>query len=195
MNEKWISDIQQKMADYRQPAPEVSWAAVDKALAAGKPMVAMPRQYWFRGIAAAVVLVIVAGIGIRFLNKPHEVTPEQTDSNTTIVTNVESEPNTTGGASEELQPQVFESPVEAPQPVFFAQSKTQTETETQKEPEPEPKSEQESESELEPEAELELEPEPTENIHTPAPVIPTGQFRQKKQKNIILLFFVGKTHK
>lgn len=187
MNEKWISDIQQKMADYRQPAPEVSWAAVDKALAAGKPMVAMPRQYWFRGIAAAVVLVIVAGIGIRFLNKPHEVTPEQTDSNTTIVTNVESEPNTTGGASEELQPQVFESPVEAPQPVFFAQSKT--ETETQKEPEPESKSEQEpeSESELEPEPELELEPEPTEHTYTPAPVIPAGQFRQKKQKTSRLM--------
>ena len=37
MKEQWRQQMQQKMADYQQPAPEVSWEMLDKALAANKP--------------------------------------------------------------------------------------------------------------------------------------------------------------
>ena len=32
MKEEWKKQMQQKMADYRQPAPEVSWNEIDKLL-------------------------------------------------------------------------------------------------------------------------------------------------------------------
>ena len=48
MNEQWIKQMQQKMADYKQPAPEVSWEAIDKAIAASKPHKVIPFNYWMR---------------------------------------------------------------------------------------------------------------------------------------------------
>lgn len=72
MKEQWKQQMQQKMADYKRPAPEVSWDALDKALASNRHK-AKTVQMWTRRIAAAVVaLVIVTGGYLAF---HHEEAP------------------------------------------------------------------------------------------------------------------------
>ena len=66
--------MQQKMADYQQPAPEVSWDQLDKALAANKPK-AKVVPMWTRWLAAAVVVgVIVVSTGLLVLRQQDEDT-------------------------------------------------------------------------------------------------------------------------
>ena len=65
MKEQWIQQMQQKLAGYRQPAPEVSWDEIEKALANNRQKAkARMVQMWTRRIAAAVV-VLVADSGSR----------------------------------------------------------------------------------------------------------------------------------
>ena len=61
MNEQWIHEMRQKMADYRRPAPEVSWDEIDRALAVHKDH--KTRQLWLRRMAAAAVVLLIAGAG------------------------------------------------------------------------------------------------------------------------------------
>jgi len=61
MNEEWLEQMRQKMTDYKRPAPEVSWDAIDRALAAGK--VHKTRMLWLRRMAAAAVILLIAGVG------------------------------------------------------------------------------------------------------------------------------------
>ena len=63
--------MQQKMADYRKPAPEVSWDELDKALANNKPR-AKAVPMWMRRIAAAVAVLVVATAGYLALDRNHE---------------------------------------------------------------------------------------------------------------------------
>jgi hypothetical protein len=58
MNEQWRQQLREKMADYRRPAPEVSWDDVYKALDAHQS-----RRLWLRRLAAAAVLLLIAGGG------------------------------------------------------------------------------------------------------------------------------------
>ena len=58
MNEQWRQQLKEKMADYRRPAPEVSWDEIDKALTTQK----RSRNWWIR-IAAAAAIVALAGTG------------------------------------------------------------------------------------------------------------------------------------
>ena len=58
MNEQWLQQLKDKMADYKRPAPEVSWDAIDQAMAQRKP-----KRLWLWRIAAAVVLLLVVGGG------------------------------------------------------------------------------------------------------------------------------------
>jgi len=60
-DEQWIEQMRQKMADYKRPAPEVSWDELDRALAAGK--VRKTRLLWLRRMAAAVAVFLIAGVG------------------------------------------------------------------------------------------------------------------------------------
>ena len=60
-DEKWIQQMRQKMADYKRPAPEVSWDEIDRALAAGK--VSKTRLLWLRRMAAAAILLLIASVG------------------------------------------------------------------------------------------------------------------------------------
>lgn len=53
--------MQQKMADYKRPAPEVSWDEIDQALAAGKTH--KTRQLWLQRVAAAAAILLIAGAG------------------------------------------------------------------------------------------------------------------------------------
>lgn len=112
MNEQWIKQMQQKMADYTQPAPEVSWAAIDQAMTATRPRKLMLHQYWFRGVAAAVVLLIITGISIRIMHRQEGVQLQQT-------TPVNKEQITTP-KEEQMQPQLTDSPTEKLQPTYMA---------------------------------------------------------------------------
>lgn len=62
MKEEWRQQMQQKMADYRRPAPEVSWDGLNKALA-GNRREAKVAQMWTRRIAAAVVVMVAVTAG------------------------------------------------------------------------------------------------------------------------------------
>ena len=114
MNEQWIKQMQDKMADYKQPAPEVSWNAIDNAMAAKKPHKVIPFRYWMRGIAAAVVLLLITGISIRIMNRQEETPVQQTApaNNGQITT----------AGEEQLQPQLTDSPTEEPQPTYMAET-------------------------------------------------------------------------
>lgn len=61
MNEQWINDLRQKMTDYQWPVPEVSWDEIDQAVAANKAHKA--RLLWLRRMAAAAVVLLIAGVG------------------------------------------------------------------------------------------------------------------------------------
>ena len=61
MDEQWIQEMRQKMADYQWPAPEVSWDELDQALATG--VTHQTHLLWLRRMAAAAVILLIAGIG------------------------------------------------------------------------------------------------------------------------------------
>ena len=58
MKEEWIEQLRQKMADYQEPAPEVSWEEIEKAVAANRQK-AKRIAIWPRRIAAAVLVELV----------------------------------------------------------------------------------------------------------------------------------------
>lgn len=72
MNEEWIKEMQQKMAGYEHPAPELPWDEVDRVLSANKSRSA--RQLWLKRLAAAAVLLLIAGVGYWSL-LDHETEP------------------------------------------------------------------------------------------------------------------------
>lgn len=61
MDEQWMKEMQQKMADYQWPAPELSWDELDHALTANHPP--MTHQLWLRRIAAAAIILLISGVG------------------------------------------------------------------------------------------------------------------------------------
>ena len=61
MNEQWINDLRQKMTDYEWPVPEVSWDEIDQAVAANRAH--KTRLLWLRRMAAAAVVLLIAGVG------------------------------------------------------------------------------------------------------------------------------------
>lgn len=70
MNEQWRKQMQQKMADYRQPAPELSWDEIEQAVAAQKREAVPTSQHkakwmplWLQRVAAVAVILIVSGAG------------------------------------------------------------------------------------------------------------------------------------
>ena len=69
MNEQWIEQMQQKMAGYKRPAPEVSWDEIDRALAAGRNR--QMQRLWLHRIAAAAAILLIAGVGYWGFLKNH----------------------------------------------------------------------------------------------------------------------------
>ena len=61
MEEEWMLQMREKMADYKWPAPELSWNELDQALAAG--MTHKTPLLWPRRMAAAAVVLLIAGVG------------------------------------------------------------------------------------------------------------------------------------
>lgn len=79
MNEQWIQQMQQKMAGYEYPAPELPWDEVDRVLSANKSRSA--RVLWLRRMAAAAVILLIAGVGYwSFLSNETEQSPSITAS-------------------------------------------------------------------------------------------------------------------
>ena len=74
MKEQWRQQMQQKMADYQQPAPEVSWEMLDKALAANKPKAKVVPMWMHRLAAAVVVGIVVVSAGYLVLRQQDEDT-------------------------------------------------------------------------------------------------------------------------
>ncbi|MCR5130293.1 MAG: outer membrane beta-barrel protein [Prevotella sp.] len=69
MKEQTRKDIRQKMADYKQPAPDVEWAELEKALAKNKRAKTVP--LWRNRWAAAAMGLLLAGAGWMWL-EPNE---------------------------------------------------------------------------------------------------------------------------
>lgn len=72
MSEQWINEMRQMMTDYQWPVPEVSWDEIDQTVAANKARRA--RLLWLRRMAAAAVVLLIAGIGYWGLLR-HEAEP------------------------------------------------------------------------------------------------------------------------
>lgn len=61
MEEEWMLQMREKMADYKWPAPELSWDELDLALAAGTTH--KIHLLWMRRMVAAAVILLIAGVG------------------------------------------------------------------------------------------------------------------------------------
>lgn len=61
MKEETRKEFKKKMADYRQPAPEVSWDVLEKALAQNRKAGIVP--LWTKRVAAAAAVLLVVGLG------------------------------------------------------------------------------------------------------------------------------------
>ena len=61
MEEEWMLQMREKMADYKWPAPELSWKELDQALAAGTTH--KTHLLWPKRMAAAAVVLLIAGVG------------------------------------------------------------------------------------------------------------------------------------
>lgn len=79
MKEEWIEQLRQKMADYQEPAPEVSWEEIEKAVAANRQK-AKTVAIWPRRIAAAVLVMVAGGAGYYLLNRQEPEVSQQTAS-------------------------------------------------------------------------------------------------------------------
>jgi hypothetical protein len=78
MTEQWKKEMQQKMADYRESDIEVSWAEIEKALAAnGKQAKVVP--LWTKRVAAAAVVLLIVGGGYWMTNHQRTETGKQTE--------------------------------------------------------------------------------------------------------------------
>ena len=85
MKEQWIIEMQQKLAGYRQPAPEVSWDVIEEALTKNRHRVKAKKvQMWTCRIAAAVLVLVVATMGYRALNKQEATIPQLTEAEPVI---------------------------------------------------------------------------------------------------------------
>lgn len=82
--------MQQKMADYEQPAPKISWEQIELAVAANKRKAKIV-PLWTRRVAAAAVVLLLAGAGYRalFTNKSDatENTPQMASQTPSQKTN------------------------------------------------------------------------------------------------------------
>jgi len=76
MKEETRKEIRQKMADYRQPAPEVSWDVLEEALAKNKPARKVPM--WPKRVAAAVAVLLLAGLWWQTLKLGNQTNMENT---------------------------------------------------------------------------------------------------------------------
>lgn len=96
MKEQWRKEMKQKMADYEQSAPQVSWEQIERSVAEEKQKARIV-PLWTRRVAAAAAVLLLAGAGYQAFFGESE-TPEMTSvvaevaqkAKTTIKNTVES---------------------------------------------------------------------------------------------------------
>ena len=89
MKEQWIQQMQEKLAGYRQPAPDVSWDEIEKALAQNRRKArAKMVQMWTRRIAAAAAMVL-ALVAIGYLAQDQQEAPANHDKVEAVVRTLE----------------------------------------------------------------------------------------------------------
>ena len=81
MKEKTRKDMQQKLADYRQPAPDLSWSELETALASNKKTALIPM--WTKRVAAVAVVLLIVGLGWRLSQTDNHTKEQQKTASTT----------------------------------------------------------------------------------------------------------------
>lgn len=69
MKEQWRKEMQQKLAGYRQPAPEVSWPEIEHAVTQQGAHAQVNRPLWHKIAAAAMIAGAVGGGYIAFQHR------------------------------------------------------------------------------------------------------------------------------
>lgn len=86
MKEQWRKKLQDKMADYQQPAPLLSWDELEQVVAAQQrpaKKVVFYRQRW---IAVAAVGILCVGVAVSLLWNPAHLNPQQSSIQTSVGT-------------------------------------------------------------------------------------------------------------
>ncbi len=89
MKEQWRKEMQQKLAGYRQPAPDVSWSEVEKAITKSEKYAPKIPSVWRRVTAAAMIIFACGGGFIvyhRHTNMPHKSTTAFVNRQQTVST-------------------------------------------------------------------------------------------------------------
>lgn len=108
MKEKTRKDMQQKLADYRQPAPDLSWSELETALASNKKTALIPM--WTKRVAAAAAVLLIVGLGWR-LSQTDNHTKEQQKTASTTISEIKASTEETA-IQEESQPVATEQSVD-----------------------------------------------------------------------------------
>lgn len=122
MKEKTRKEMQQKLADYRRPAPDISWTELEKALPAPK---ARPAAIWSRLTAIAAAVVLAAGLGWMLMRSEQQAGEQQTAQTGTgsqpATTSVAANHPTTGEPSETAKKEPNEMVTDEPAEPVVAQ--------------------------------------------------------------------------
>lgn len=122
MKEKTRKEMQQKLADYRRPAPDISWTELEKALPAPK---ARPAAIWGRLTATAAAVVLAAGLGWMLMRSEQQAGEQQTAQTDTgsqpATTSVAANHPTTGEPSETAKKEPNEMVTDEPAEPVVAQ--------------------------------------------------------------------------
>ena len=112
MKEEWINNLRKKMDDYQQSAPELSWDAIEKAVAEqGAPSTGSSQKrhqakivpLWFRRTAAAAMILLVAGIGFYMIDRLESPTTQiASNGGKPVTTSAVSVPGSTAEQEETL---------------------------------------------------------------------------------------------
>ena len=110
MNEQTRKEMKQKLADYRQPAPDIDWGELEKAL--GPRRKTSVAALWGKRVAAAAVVLFAIGMGWHFIS-----TDRPTDNQKTAMTDPASSVSSTESAAPLAPSTESAAPVSSTEPM------------------------------------------------------------------------------